>query len=49
MPLLVLLLDHEPIARRILREELESQQNAEVAGDSEAGAHVGSLQPGLLN
>jgi two-component system, LytTR family, response regulator len=38
MPLRVLIVDDEPVARRVLREELESQQDVEVTGESETGA-----------
>jgi two-component system, LytTR family, response regulator len=48
----VLIVDDEPIARRILREELESQQNVEVMGESETGiaalADIASLQPDVI-
>jgi two-component system, LytTR family, response regulator len=48
----VLIVDDEPIARRILREELESQQDVEVAGESETGtaalADIISLQPDVI-
>jgi two-component system, LytTR family, response regulator len=52
MSLRVLIVDDEPIARRILREELESQQDVEVTGESETGvaalADIARLRPDVI-
>jgi two-component system, LytTR family, response regulator len=52
MPLRVLIVDDEPIARRILREELQLQQDVEVTGESETGAaalaDIARLQPNVI-
>ncbi len=51
-PLRVLIVDDEPIARRVLREELESQENVEVTGESATGvaalADIALLQPDVI-
>jgi two-component system, LytTR family, response regulator len=48
----VLIVDDEPIARRVLREELESQQDVEVTGESETGAaaltDIATLRPHVI-
>jgi two-component system, LytTR family, response regulator len=52
MPLCVLIVDDEPIARRVLREELEALEDVEVAGESETGAaalaDIARLQPDVI-
>src|ERR1700689_4632551 len=52
MPLKTLIVDDEPIARKILREELELIQDVEVIGEAgdaaEALEKIGSQQPDLV-
>jgi two-component system LytT family response regulator len=52
MPLKILIVDDEPIARRILREELESIEGVEVAGEAADGSAalqmIGADQPDLV-
>lgn len=51
-PLRVLIVDDEPIARRVLREELELQPNLEIVGEADSGtkalAAIEGLNPDLL-
>ena len=52
MPLKTLIVDDEPIARRVLREELEAVADVEVVGEADGGAvalqKIASQQPDLV-
>jgi len=52
MPLKTLIVDDEPIARRVLREELESIDNIEIVGEADDGAtaleKISAHQPDLV-
>jgi DNA-binding LytR/AlgR family response regulator len=52
MPLKTLIVDDEPIARRVLREELESIADVEIVGEAEDGAaalnKIATQQPDLV-
>jgi two-component system LytT family response regulator len=47
-----LIVDDEPVARRVLREELELQPDVEIVGEAESGLHalreIASLQPDVV-
>lgn len=52
MPLKTLIVDDEPIARKVLREELELMEDVEVIGEAADGAaaleKIGADQPDLV-
>lgn len=52
MPVKTLIVDDEPIARQVLREELESMSNVEVVGEADTGAsalvQIAQLKPDLV-
>jgi two-component system LytT family response regulator len=51
-PVRALIVDDEPVARRVLREELESQPGLEIVGEAESGVsaleEIAALEPDLV-
>ncbi len=52
VPVRILIVDDEPVARRVLREELESQPGLEIVGEADTGAsaleEIVALEPDLV-